>query len=31
VWWDACSLQLFQEVKSFVGFGYNGIDVGHPV
>jgi len=28
VWWDACSVQLFQEVQSFAGFGYNGIDVG---
>jgi len=25
--WDACSLQLFQEVQSFAGFGYNGIVV----
>lgn len=30
VWWDACSLQLFQEVQLFAGFGYNGIDVGRP-
>ena len=30
VWWDACSLQLFQEVQSFAGFGYNGTDVGRP-
>ena len=28
--WDACSPQLFQEVQSFAGFGYNGIDVGRP-
>ena len=27
MWWDVCSLQLFQEVQSFAGFGYNGIDV----
>jgi len=27
VWWDACSLQLFQEVQSFAGFGYTGIDI----